>query len=195
MYLSHKLSHNISAMMYENGTIKKNDIAIYEYCYDYLLEQVIYTAAVLLISLPLQCFFSTLLHICIFSYFRGYCGGYHAGTEKICAVISNLLSAFVLLALPKLPAIPCIVCLPLYILSMVCTLVLTPVGNRNKQFTEPQKIKSRKAGLLGTMTVTVLFVVFSMNHLDLYCNTVVLCSVVIACGMIAGQISWRRYMK
>lgn len=86
--MTHKLAYNISLFLCKKGTIEKEDIDIYTYGFEVLMDSIIETILLLVAGAILGHVFETVFFICAFGVLRSFTGGYHASSKIVCTTMT-----------------------------------------------------------------------------------------------------------
>ena len=90
MKLPQKMSEALTNTMIEANIIKKEEHDIYSYCYEFLFENIVYIASIILFGALLHNLKETLIFLLVMIPFRTFAGGLHAPASGLCVVLSYL---------------------------------------------------------------------------------------------------------
>lgn len=88
--MTHKLAYNISLFLCSKESIEEEDIDIYTYGFEVLIDSVLETILLLIVGLVLNLLLETVVFICAFGIIRKFTGGYHASSKAVCIIMTTL---------------------------------------------------------------------------------------------------------
>ncbi len=156
-----KLAKGLTEKFIRSKIINPDEREMYDYCF----ETTIVTGAGYLILLVLSIVFkeslSSMIFILSFLVFRKTCGGYHANTYVVCGSMSLLSYLFLILVIKKIDIIFSASFI-LLIVGLLVILLLSPIQNDNKPFTEKQY---KRFKIISKALAAILIFVFTMFEL------------------------------
>lgn len=185
MYISERISRNLTNIMVEEKIIEDTKKEIFTYCFEYIFEQVIYTTIFLLLGLLFNRFIVTLLFLLMFYSLRSLGGGIHAPSERTCTIISFCIYFFVITITPVISYKYTTLWLVLFLLSVLVMIALAPVQSPNKPLSSERKLHLKQKCVVCCIIITALFYILYAMKLQLYYGTVSICAI-----LIAGSIIW-----
>ena len=188
---SKKISCYLTDFMIENKTIPENEANIYQYCFHYLLDTIFSFFIFLLIALLFKEFVPGLLFTAVFFSFRSLAGGFHAPTERLCALLSYGSYIFVLWSIPKITFLDKYLC-PIFFIEIIIIDIFSPIDHANKRFDKTQKKKAKKQTFFMSAILSIVFLIFWSTKLILYYRTITICVIMLAASMVLGAIINRR---
>ena len=103
------------------GTIKEDDVNVYQYGYTLMVEVILNMALSLILGVLLGQIKKVIFFLCMFIPLRSFCGGYHANKIWKCVILSNFIIIVPIFAVEKLILYKTPQCL----LMMLCGIVIT----------------------------------------------------------------------
>lgn len=88
--MTRKMAYNISLFLCRNESIEEEDIDIYTYGFEVLIDSVLETALLLIVGMMLNLLLETVVFICAFGFLRKFTGGYHASSKALCVIMSTI---------------------------------------------------------------------------------------------------------
>ena len=191
MFISQQISKNIVDILVENHTIEENKREIYIYCYDYIIEQILYTAIQLTIAALMHELIISCLFILMFFPMRYYGGGIHAPTERSCVITSSIVYLAILFLAPVIAPYHSILWFFAFILSCAVIIILAPVDTPNKRLNRGQKKHMKKNCVLYCIFFSLMFIILFYSRYNLYYGTLAICAILIAISMLLGALTNR----
>ena len=147
----HKISTRITSFFIDRHSISSDDREIYEYSFEILISTLMNLLCLIIIGFSTQRYIESIVFIFVFMSMREFGGGYHAKTHTGC-VLTILLCFGVFIGLTYLPNIV-LECasIPLFVISIMFSLILAPVGCENKPID-----KDESMGLKKKLTILLL---------------------------------------
>ncbi len=139
-----------------SNIIKFADREIYYYCFETTIVILLCYSLLFILSIIFNEFVSSLIFIFSFSSFRKVCGGYHANNYLKCGVMSLASYLFLILIIKKINVIFEVSTIAL-IIGAITIILLSPIQDDNKPFTENQK---RRFKLISRSLAAILILVF-----------------------------------
>lgn len=157
-----KLSVHIVDWQVRRNYLPDHKRELYEYAYEIMLNQVINILTAVLIAIVLRAPVPVILFLASYIPMRSYCGGYHAGTNGGCTVISAVLICIVCLGTKLFSGITAAaVSAVSFLVTGLLVFRYAPVEDRNKPLDDAEKSRYRRRGrivwLLEVLIGTVLF--------------------------------------
>ncbi len=97
MFISKKISENISNHLISNNMISKNYEMAYNYCLEYFFDIILYSINSIILGILTHNMFHTLIFFIVFVPLKKLSGGYHAKSRILCSLISYTLFLFIIL--------------------------------------------------------------------------------------------------
>ena len=155
---------SIAQFFYTNKVIQdEDDIEIYAYGLEILLATILEISAVILLSIIIKQFYSTIAFLAVFMPLRTYAGGYHAKTHFRCfLVLLAVYGIFIAMIFSiKDMMIPEYLIIAAMI-SFVTVYVFSPVEDANKPLSSKEKKKYRKISIVIVTIQSILIIVLSV---------------------------------
>lgn len=175
MKLPQKMSQALTNTMIEMNVIQKEERDMYSYCYEFLFENIVYIASLILFGALLHNLKETLIFLLIMLPFRTFAGGLHAPAAGICVVISylnyfltilfcNYNDSFSILSHPAFFFIECFT---------IC--LMAPVDSSAKKMSEHYRKRNKKICILCCILMVLLQSFFYFNGHYKFCNILFFC--------------------
>lgn len=156
-----RVSEGIVKWQFRKNILTCEQIALYQYAYEVMLNQAINIFIAVLIAVAFNKPMSVFVFLVSYIPLRSYCGGYHARTNGGCTIVSTILILLVCM-LEKLTIWDSTIFLALIILAVSGALIFiyAPVGDKNKPLDEKETIVYRKMSRLVWLVEAVIAVTF-----------------------------------
>ena len=160
MIISKKISSSIAETLSANNMISEQEIPIYSYCLDYIIELFFLFIFAVLYGVFSHKLPETLIFLAVFTPLRSFGGGFHASTPKRCAILSLITFVFVLYSGAISSALTW-QWTAAFAISLSVIAVLSPVGTKNRPMTPERKISLKKRCLLRYLNNTLHIFLFT----------------------------------
>lgn len=190
MILSKKISKSITSELYKNKIIDDTNKEYYSYCFDYIIENIIYYLSLIVIGCFSAHLIPALLYIMIMMPLKMLAGGAHAKSPGSCTVISYSVYIFSLF-LSDILSLSTFTMIIAFFISCICISILSPVEHPNKRFNAEKRIKLKRACRFFLMLVCFLFVIMIKLNKVLYSNIILICVMIVTINQIIGKILYR----
>ncbi len=161
----------IAGTLSEDSQIESGQKHIYAYLFDYIIEQLIFDAVVLIIGVVSGRFAITLCFLAVTIPMRHFAGGFHASTPWMCNILSYGSYILTILITPVLEPYIHPYWAVVYILLWGLILPIAPVDTPNKRLDAEQKSKLLrlciKTCAIGNEFVKMIFVSFLNSNIYL----------------------------
>lgn len=156
------VSRIVSRMLVAN-LISENEVELYNYGVQIMLEKVISYATIFALAMIIRKFLEILLFSVSFSVIRKYSGGIHCKTFKSCLIISTLVSFSGVVLLPLIENN-----LSLYqggvIMSIVILILIGSINNPNIDWSECEYKRARRLSrMTAVLEVSVLLLLLVLH--------------------------------
>ena len=162
------LAKKMTRKFINHKIIKTEDREIYDYCFEAMIVILLSYSLLFILSIIFNEFISTLIFILSFSSFRKVCGGYHADNYLKCGLMSLASYLFLILIIKKIRVIFEVSSITL-IIGAIIIILLSPVPNDNKPFTENQK---RRFTFISKILATILILIFLILEIFVFHNSI-----------------------
>lgn len=164
----------------------------YAYIFDYIFNFMLYNASLLILGLVVYQPFATIIYIIVTGALRAISGGYHCKSRISCFLLSYSVFAIYLYFNTIKILFSTYTLLAGYLICWILILIISPVDNPNKHFTNVMKKKARKRIFMISIfnsIFTILSLLLNCNK-SLYSNdlSLIICTI----GLYAGYFSNRR---
>ncbi len=140
--MTHKLAYNISLFLCRKDTIDEEDIDIYTYGFEVLMDSVLETALLLVLGLVIGRIVETLVFICAFGVLRSFTGGYHASSKIVCTFMTSS-TCVINIAFSCIMSKYTSLTLVLGLIGVVVIWICAPKAHANKPLSDQQRIRNR----------------------------------------------------
>ena len=142
--------------------LTKEDMALYQYGYEVMINQIINIMIAVLIAIVLHAPITVLSFLVCYIPLRSFCGGYHASTNERCSAISVVLICLTCILTYIFESYNMIISLAIAAaISGIGVFTLTPVADQNKPLDEIETVRYRKVGrIIWLAKVAICFVRF-----------------------------------
>ncbi len=140
--MTHKLAYNISLFLCRKDTIDEEDIDIYTYGFEVLMDSVLETLLLLVSGLLLGCIVETLVFVGAFAVLRSFTGGYHASTKIVCTVMT-LSTCVINILISSIMSKYTGLIMVLGIIGTTVIWICAPKAHANKPLSDQQRARNR----------------------------------------------------
>lgn len=162
--MTYQLAQKMTHWFIQNNFLKEEEYDVYVYYIDSLLAKVFFYTEIVLVAILLRMLPETISYYWGFSTIRYTAGGFHAKTDKACAIISWIAyfsSMVVIMSVSHLLSVTLMMACSLMLLlfSMVVVLGYAPIEHINKPVPPSKKARMKKycVGFQGIhILITVL---------------------------------------
>lgn len=159
MIISQKISSYIADTLADNNTISRQEVSIYSYCLDYIIELILLFVFAVIFGFCTNNIPETIIFLIVFIPIRSFGGGFHATTQKRCTVISLLTFLFVLYS-DKIVTIFMNEWTVAFTISLLGIAFLSPVGTKNRPMSPERKTILKKRCILFCFFLALLYLFF-----------------------------------
>lgn len=163
------LATRVTNRLVKVGAVSSDSADIYIYGFEVLLSSLFSTILIILIGVLIGEFAETVAFFIVFISLRSFTGGFHANTYLLCACVTTIVYAFVMLASTYviINNSAFLVLLPVGVISII---IRAPIRNPYKALTEAEYMRHK-------ITSVIIFIVFIasgiiMNHRPLLSRVV-----------------------
>lgn len=166
----------------DNNNVKENK-EIYNYCLDYIFENIIYSSLTLLIGAFFNCLLPTFIFIITIFSLRSYAGGAHANTRKSCTVISFSIYIASIIVASCTELFPKIIWLLLYLIAMTLINILGPIETPQKPLSISKRHLLKKKLHICTIGLTILFTILYLYNFTICYKLITVCAIITIISM------------
>ena len=163
MIISKKISSSIAETLSANNIISEQEIPIYSYCLDYIIELFFLFIFAVLYGVFSHKLPETLIFLAVFTPLRSFGGGFHASSHLMC-FLTMVLGELLFLASFLLPY-SLLTCIGISVISLLFMWMHPLVLHPNKSYLKkkaPQLIKRSRQILLLETTLLVAFILLNI---------------------------------
>ena len=169
MIISKKISSSIAETLSANNIISEQEIPIYSYCLDYIIELFFLFIFAVLYGVFSHKLPETLIFLAVFTPLRSFGGGFVLYSGAISSALTWQWTAA-------------------FAISLSVIAVLSPVGTKNRPMTPERKISLKKRCLLFCVILTILYIFFYLHNLQRLYGTLAICMLINLINIVAGYI-------
>lgn len=194
MIISQKLSSAIADTLYDNNIISKQEIPIYIYCLDYIIELIFLIVFTILYGTFSHNLPETIIFLIVFIPIRSFGGGFHASTQNRCTLLSLITFIFVLYS-------DCLVALftwqwtAAFAISLFLIAILAPVGTKSRPITPDRKKILKKYCIIFCILLSFLYIIFYLKNYKKLYGTLSICILINFVSILSGFIIEKRTKK
>lgn len=160
MYITCHISKKICAVLTDNHIISPEETKFYLYCFDFVLDNILFNASIFLIGVLLDVPLQAALYLITMISVKMFAGGAHARSRMKCSMVS--FSVFLLiLFLTSLFAetMPQGMIHLSFFLSLFLILFMAPVDTQNKRIPAGQRGRYKQKCLLCCLFVIAIYAI------------------------------------
>lgn len=169
------------------NTISEHNKELYVYGLHQMIIMILNILITLMIGYILSMLWQSILFLITYIPIRTYAGGYHAKTPLMCYCLSVILVIAILLVM-KMIEIPLFVCITGITLSSICIILLAPVQDPNKPFTEKEKMFFRKKTRIFLFAEVIICILGFIFHWSMVYFSIFMSFATISLMLILGKI-------
>lgn len=188
MSFSQIISKKLVCSLEKENFIARNEMEIYMYCFDYLIEIICYTLGFFLIGCFTHRLTVSLLFLFVLLPLRAFGGGIHASSSQVCSFISILLYLFIIIFSPVITPIFSKLWILLFLFAIITILLLAPVETKNRPINMQKRIFLKRNCHLLCLFYIILFGCFYRFKEPLHYGTLALCVIAAALSILLGFI-------
>lgn len=172
----------------KQGAISQEELEVVEYGIYRIKVNLISLFITFILGLTLNMLFESIMFLLFLIPLRKYVGGYHAGNEKTCALMSFII---LFISMMFIRYIPCttVIEYSCLIISSFIIVVFAPVGNETKS------LDSLERKVYRNRTRIILFVEILIYSIFRFCNRHVESKIVIIVFCVASVLLISGYIK
>lgn len=166
-----KLSEKAVATLFANEEFNEGDRELYIYGFFMLFSHLFFLTLTIFYGFLFGIIFESIVFHVIFTVLRGYAGGVHASTEKVCTLSTSLSLLFCVALIRMLDAISTIFIPALMLISsMAIIFMLSPLDSNEKPLTEDEKSFYRKKSCIFSVLVfSVAVIMLGYGFYNIFC--------------------------
>lgn len=191
-FILQRLSITLSDSMKKYGFIDSKEVDIYEYCFDYIISNILYDIVIMILGLLLHQPGITIIYLISFNSLRRYAGGYHAPGRRSCSIMSYLLYLLILSGTVFIHVYRPYIWLASFLLALGVIVILAPISTPNKPITDSRKRKMKQKTFISSILLFIAFIIFYVLKASNYYVTLELCVIIILIMQVAQLIINKR---
>lgn len=183
-----KLSEKLTEYLYNNNTISKDDVELYNYGLFIVISEILLFVYCLIVGAILKIALPSLLFCSIFFLVHRFAGGFHAKTELHCLIIT--LSFFLIsIVLIKLSTqLNHIILISIYVCCSIILIILSPADTPQKPLSNKEKTLFKKITSLIVVLCIVLVLILNIKKISLYANAIIVAVVLQSVSVVCGRL-------
>lgn len=190
-----RLSKFISTTLLNANYISEQDLPIYTYCFEYILENLTFTVFILFYSMLLKRISIGILFLSILMSIRSFAGGIHAPTKQLCNILSYGISMITIAVASAVTTRFEFLWIPTFFISCFVIKLLCPIDTPNKRLDNQQKSKLKGYCNITLIIFIILFSIFYLSDMVLYYGTISICFLIVSTSVMLGHINNQRSIK
>ena len=190
MIISNICSKCLTRFLYENGKIQPDYQEAYQYSIDLAMDFVLFHGSIILLGLLTGHFLSACIYIVTITPLKTLSGGAHAKTPLMCSIISYSVFFLTVYAIPNIRIAPGISFATIILLGILI-FIHAPVNHPNKQFSEDQRKRIRKALLIYLTSSSIMNLILLIFHAERLLIIALFCYLITYINQMIGLILYK----
>ena len=186
------ISERITGSLVDAGAVPSEDKALYAYGIRMGILMVITIATALLMGLVMGMVYQSILFLIAYNPVRSYAGGYHAGSQLICYLLSIPMMAAVLLGIKMLPWSGYLFAAALISAAAIIE-ILAPVEDSHKPLNDREKVVYKRRTRIYTVILAGLAIVLWFAGMQQSSLSIVMALGVAAVMLVLGTVKNRGF--
>lgn len=187
------MSNLIVQIMLNNKIITAKECDAYVYCFNFIIDYIIFLFVSLLIGLLFRLTAPVCFFLISFLLMRTYGGGYHAKTHKLCLIYSYTIvficCIFLIIASDIWNNVWYYCINTIYILSYVSFIVFYPKNTYNKMLDTAHLKKIKLKNIISNNIIMALYVILLFNNQYIITASIALGSFISALSLWIGRVT------
>ncbi len=160
MYITCQISRKICTVLTDNHIISPEENKFYLYCFDFILDNILFNASIFLIGVLLNVPLQSALYLITMIPVKMFAGGAHASSRMKCSMVSFSVFLMILFLTGQFAATtPQGMIHLIFFLSIFLILYMAPVGTRNKRIPAVQRGRYKQKCLLCCLFVIAIYAI------------------------------------
>ena len=190
MIISNICSKCLTRFLYENGKIQPDYQEAYQYSIDLAMDFVLFHGSIILLGLLTGHFLSACIYIVTITPLKTLSGGAHAKTPLMCSIISYSVFFLTVYAIPNIRIAPGISFATIILLGILI-FIHAPVNHPNKQLSEDQRKRIRKALLIYLTSSSIMNLILLIFHAERLLIIALFCYLITYINQMIGLILYK----
>lgn len=192
----HRISDKIAQWLLSQGSIPEEDCAVYTYGLELGIAQIVNFLTAILIGTAFGMVLESVLFLTAYIPLRSYAGGYHAGSELKCYVLSCVQIVLALLTIRLIPTPFCLVAaIGLALVSIPLIFILAPIPDSRRSLDLEERLHFRKRALLILFCESMFGLLFYVFQLQRFFLIVAVVFFHVAVVLGVGSLKNRKMRK
>lgn len=184
-----ELSSQVVAALLNYKIISYEQKDIYQYGFEIMISSLITFFIVFVCGYVFNCIIPALVYFILFVMLRSICGGYHASNYFNCNIVFLFVTIGVIVSykyihIEEFSELHYFICM----LSLICTVVYSPIENENKPLTVAQKTKFRVLGTVMVLMISSASTVFKIKLVSSYSILMDMTLLVVSIFMLVAKL-------
>ena len=148
-----RLAEFVARKLQHDGIIEMDDKEIYAYAFFMIFSYAFFLLLSIFMGVVLKIFFESILFFIVLCTVRGFAGGIHAKSEKMCTfltIATIIISEVLIKILTIYDAVA--IAVAVMALSTICIFIFSPLVNKQKNFNYREKIALKKKVFLAILS-------------------------------------------
>ena len=178
---------NINRFIQNNTYIDKNEKSIIKFGIDMMITTIVAFIVAFIIAIIMGMIREGIVFLISIIMLRQYAGGYHASSQKVCAVLSCIIYLSGLIIIKNYTvynSIQIMMC----VISVFIIFLLSPVDNINNELTRSERKYLRKEVRFFLSSEVLIFVILLIKANEYWSGIIVISMMIVAILVLAGFI-------
>jgi accessory gene regulator B len=152
-----RLAEFVARKLQHDGIIEMDDKEIYAYAFFMIFSYAFFLLLSIFMGVVLKIFFESILFFIVLCTVRGFAGGIHAKSEKMCTfltIATIIISEVLIKILTIYDAVA--IAVAVMALSTICIFIFSPLVNKQKNFNYREKIALKKKVIFSALLAIFL---------------------------------------
>ncbi len=185
MIISEKLCKKITTTLVENNLIDPYLYDAYYYCFDFLLDILLFASIIIFIGILSHNFLLSIIYLIILIPLKSIAGGAHATTPFFCGILSYTITFICIFLSKTLPFIPIINLIISFIICIIIC-ILAPIEPQNKKYTIENRIKAKKICIILSIFIYLFLLIMLILKKSCFANLTMMCIIITVINQIIG---------
>lgn len=192
MKLSVYLSKNLASFMSEHEIIEQNQKELYAYCFDFVLDMLVFHISILLVGFLLEEPLSAFIYLLAMTPTKMLAGGAHANSQTACSIISYTVALGCILSTAHIPQSVMIAWQEQWLVFVSCSIIIAlsaPVDHPNKRLDTIKRKHAKKNCIIYLLFLALVYICFYLHHCMKYCTLMTVCMIIIVINQYIGYFT------
>lgn len=152
-----RLAEFVARKLQHDGIIEMDDKEIYAYAFFMIFSYAFFLLLSIFMGVVLKIFFESILFFIVLCTVRGFAGGIHAKSEKMCTFLTTasiIISEILIKILVIYDAV--VLAVAVMALSTICIFIFSPLVSKQKNFNYEEKMALKKKVIFSTLSSVIV---------------------------------------